>query len=115
MATTPGARGAVFCDPLGECVNCVGAAGRKSPGTVDDFELRVTGAQLATAIDDALSKAVHSIGTAQELVVRGRFETLLVHVLKDGYFLVVCLEPDALASRAMQALRGTAQRLMQEF
>lgn len=111
----PGARGAVFCDSLGEAVNSVGASGRESPRTLDDFDLRVAGAQLAVPVDQILRHATEDLGTLQELIVRGPRETLLVHYLKDGYFLVVCLAPGALPSQGMAALRRVAARVLVEI
>ena len=114
MDAVPGARGAVFCDAQGEAVSSVGASGRESPETLDDYELRVTGAQLATPLDQ-VEQAREHLGAARELVVRGPGETLVVQLLKDGYYLVVCLAPSALAARALPPSRTLASRLTTEL
>jgi hypothetical protein len=112
---TPGARGAVFCDREGETVNSVGASGQTNPELLNDYDLRVAGAQLATPIDLALTNARESMGLLQECVIHGPRETLLVSVLPDGYYIVLCMEPGALTSRAMFRLRGAAKRVVEEI
>ena len=114
VASVPGARGAVFCDPEGEAVSSVGASGRTSPESLDDFDLKVTGAQLATPLE-RVEQARDDLGALREMVVRGKKETLVVHSLKDGYYLVVCLAPSALASRALPASRKLASRLVADI
>jgi hypothetical protein len=113
--STPGARGAVFCDSEGETVNSIGASGQRNPQLRDDFDLRVAGAQLATPIDLARAHARQTIGLLQECVISGPHETLLVHILPDGYYIVLCMEPGALTSRAMHRLRGAAKRVVVEM
>lgn len=107
----PGARGAVFCDDMGESVNAVGASGRTSRGTVNDFDLRIAGAQLATPLERVRLNSAENIGNVGELLIRGPRETLLVHILPEGYYLVLCLEPDALTSRGAHELRLAARRV----
>lgn len=115
IEATPGARGAVFCDSEGETVNSVGASGHRNPNKLDDYDLRVAGAQLATPIDLTLANATETIGSLRECVIHGPQETLLVHILPDGYYLVLCLEPGSLTALAMHRLRHTAKRVAVEI
>ncbi len=110
VLAVPGVRGAIFCDAEGESVCSVGASGRWSPESLDDFDLKVTGAQLATPLE-RVEQARSALGSLREMVVRGAGETLLVHALKDGYYLVLCVDPDALAARAAPAARRLASHL----
>ena len=112
--SVPGARGAVFCDPLGETVNAVGASGRTAPHEQDDFDLRVAGAQLATPLELAARDNEH-VGPILEATITGPRETLLVHLLKDGYYLVLCLEPRALSGLGRHRLRQVAARVDAEI
>jgi hypothetical protein len=107
----PGARGAVFCDSTGESVNAVGSSGRRAPGRRNDFDLRVAAAQLAPPVD----RALQHLGALRELQVTGASETLLVNVLPEGYFVVLCLEPGALTARGWRQLRLAAGRLALEL
>jgi predicted regulator of Ras-like GTPase activity (Roadblock/LC7/MglB family) len=111
----PGARGAVFCDGQGESVNAIGASGRHAPEMVNDFELRVAAAQLATPLDLAQVRGHDSLGSLKECVIAGGRETLLVHMLPEGYYLLLCLEPDAQTGWAMQRLRAAARRVAVEI
>ncbi len=115
IEAVPGARGAVFCDNLGEAVNSVGASGRAAPSELTDFDLRVAGAQLATPLDLARAALATDYGALQECVIGGSHETLLVHLLPEGYYLVLCLEPGAITARGMFWLRQIAKRLAVEI
>lgn len=111
----PGARGAVFCDSMGESVNSVGASGRSDPARLNDFDLRVAGAQLATPIDLALRRSAGNLGKIAEFQISGPHETLLVQVLPEGFYVVLCLEPGALVARGRFELGRTAERLAREI
>ena len=77
--------------------------------------MRVAGAQLATPLDLALTNGRDSIGTLRECVIYGGRESLLVHMLPDGYYIVLCMEPGALTSRAMHQLRSVAMKVAIEM
>lgn len=115
VASVPGARGAVFCDGEGEAVSAIGASGRREPEATGDFDLRVAGAQLATPLELAKRHGQAAIGAPCELVITGARETLLVKMLPDDYYLVVCLEPGALAARGLQRLRAVAEIVAREI
>lgn len=114
LAAVPGARGAVFCDALGETVNAVGASGRSAPTENNDFDLRVAGAQLATPLELSMRDNEH-LGTIVEATITGRYESLLVQPLADGYYLVLCLEPGALIGLGWSKLRLAASRVLAEM
>lgn len=111
----PGARGAVFCDGEGEAVQSFGFSGPNSAASKDDYELKIAGAQLAEPLDIAGAEAAELLGNTLELCIRGKHETLLVHTLPDGYYLLVCLEPHALVALGQVRLREAARRVRQEM
>jgi predicted regulator of Ras-like GTPase activity (Roadblock/LC7/MglB family) len=111
----PGARGAVFCDPEGETVTAIGATGRSDRDQVNDFDLRVLGAQFATPVYLTQRAAEPTWGALRECVVTGKNELLLLHMLPQRYFLILCLEPQALRARGMQQLRSMAARIAAEM
>lgn len=111
----PGVRGIVFCDREGYTVHAFGASGRHAPEERDDFELKVTGAQFATPLDQALQLARDGLGRIQECLLRGSAESLLVHVLPDGYYLILVLEAGAPTARAFQLLRVAAAQVATEI
>lgn len=114
IAAVPGARGAVFCDSLGETVNAVGASGRSAPTENNDFDLRVAGAQLATPLELTMRDNEH-LGAIVEATITGPWESLLVHPLEDGYYIVLCLEPGALIGLGWYRLREAAMRVSAEM
>ena len=115
LLSLPGARGVVFCDETGETVQAFGASGRSAPEEADDFELRVTGAQFATPIDEVIHKARENLGVLREVLLRGTGESLLVHVLPDGYYLILVLSPEALTGPAFFMLRTVARQVATEI
>lgn len=115
MDSVPGTRGIVFCDSQGETVNSLGASGRHAPDLLYDYDLRVAGAQLAEPLDLAQANASETLGMLRECVIAGGSEILLIHTLPDGYYLLMCLQPGALVSRAMQSLRHTAKLVAVEM
>lgn len=115
MDSVPGARGVIFCDPEGETVSAVGASGRHDRENLNDYDLRVTAAQLAGPLEQALSNAVVAIGELQECIITGKKEKLVVHMLKQRYFLVLCLEPTALTGQALHLLRPVANKISEEI
>lgn len=115
VSRVPGARGAVFCDGFGESVTAIGASGRASPSTLNDFELRIAGAQLATPLELMALHARPNIGTVRELTIHGAAETILLQTLPDEYYLVLCIEPGALTARARRELRRTAVTVAREI
>ena len=110
----PGARGAVFCAPDGEAVSCVGASGRSDGGERNDFDLRVAGAQLALPLDLAQPEGA-SIGPVREFVIIAAREKMLVHMLPERYYIVLCLHPEALVGRGLLFLRSIAERVAVEI
>lgn len=114
IQSVPGARGAVFCDGLGESVNAIGASGRKAPGRSDDYDLRVAGAQFATPFDLA---AQHNqfLRHISEATISGPKERLLIQQLQDGYYIVLALEPTALVGLGWHRLRIAASRVLAEM
>lgn len=115
VESVPGARGAVFCDGEGETVQCVGASGRADPGSRDDYELRVAAAQLAEPLDVACGRATELLGQPEEFCIRGRRETLLVRMLPDGYYLLLCLAPEAVTAVGLRQLREAAVLVQREM
>lgn len=114
LLEVPGARGAIFCDPLGESVSCAGRTGEAAPDD-DDYRLKLAGAHLSLPYELAHTVAAQALGAPRELTLFGRGETLLLHALPDGYYVVLCLSPGALVSRGMERLRRTARRLAVEI
>lgn len=110
----PGARGAVFCDEFGEAVQALGTSGRSAPFEVDDYDLKVAGAQLAEPLD-VVGTTVREMGRVRECTIRGERETLLVHTLPDRYYLVLCLAPHASAAVARERMRDVAAKLAREI
>lgn len=114
ITAVPGARGAVFCDALGESVNAVGASGRSAPDASNDFDLRIAGAQLATPLELSMQHNEH-LGPITEVTITGPHESLLVRQLQDGYYIVLCLEPGAIPGLGWYRLRQAAQRVIAEM
>jgi hypothetical protein len=111
----PGARGVIFCDPEGETVSCVGASGRHDKENLDDYDLKVTGAQLAGPLEQVILNASVAMGRMSDCVITGAKEKLVVHMLPQRYFLVLCLEPHALAARGLHHLQVTAVKIAEEI
>lgn len=114
IAAVPGARGAVFCDALGESINAVGASGRSAPSAANDFDLRVAGAQLATPLELSMQNNEY-LGAVLEATITGPRESLLVQQLHDGYYIVLCLEPGAIPGLGWYELRRAAARVVAEM
>lgn len=117
VARTPGARGAIFCDYEGEHVDFT-VREPPPPGAppLSDFDMKVVGAQL-TAQWVLLRErgAHHNAGEPLELRLLTPGGTLLFRALKDGYYVVLLLTPDALACTATRALEQTAQLISREL
>jgi predicted regulator of Ras-like GTPase activity (Roadblock/LC7/MglB family) len=110
----PGARGAIFCDSQGESVSAVGASGRTDVWCLNDYDLRCAGAQFATPLGLALDNAT-DLGPLELCTIAGGREKLVIAMLPDRYYVVVCLEPDALTGRAVHHLRLAAELLGSEI
>lgn len=117
VESVPGARGAIFCDEEGEAVETFGISGEKARNAreIDDFDLKVAGAQLAEPLDVARAMAAELLGRPLELCIRGKNETLLLHTLPDGYYLVLCLSPRALTGIGQEQLKLAASRVIREM
>ena len=115
IRTVPGARGAVFCDYDGETVTSVGASGKMDHEPMDDFNLRVAGAQFATALILASEKSDSAMGSPRECIIHGKREKLVIHMLPDHYYLVLCLEPNALTGPGLFHVRDAAKVLAAEI
>jgi len=111
----PGARGVVFCDREGFTVHAFGASGRQDKEEADDYELKVTGAQFATPLDQVILHATQNVGMLREVLLRGSNESLLVHVLPDGYYLILVLVAAAPTARAFHLLRAAARKVSTEI
>lgn len=112
VRAVPGARGAIFCDREGETIVSVGASGRDEPEAEDDYDLRITGAQLAPNLAEVSNAP---FGPPEELRIRGSREHLLVRTLPEGYYLVLCLAPATVVSRASYHLRRAGRQVLSEM
>lgn len=104
----PGAVGAVFVDWEGESVDWF------FPGS--DYDIRLLGAHQGILLN-LVNEAVRSAGqgSVRAMISCSTEAKVLVHPLKDGYFLVTLLERGANSGRAMQELRRTAKILAEEI
>lgn len=115
LTKVPGARGAVFCDYEGETVVSVGTSGATDHEVRDDYNLRVAGAQFATPLISADERKDSAMGRPRECVISGEREKLVVHMLPDHYYLILCLDPGALVGRSLVHVREVAEVLAKEI
>jgi predicted regulator of Ras-like GTPase activity (Roadblock/LC7/MglB family) len=111
----PGARGAVFCDPEGETISSVGASGRTDQEKLDDYDLRVAGAQFATPLHLAMKNSGEVLGEFLECTIAGGREKILIHMLPEHYYVVLCLAPESLIGCGLHHLRTAAELLRSEI
>lgn len=107
LVDVPGAHGAIFLDPEGEFVEYV--TRRATP-----YQLKVEGAYHGLLLRRA-SRLLHGAdgGQVEQLVVVGSQLKVLSRRLKDGYYLVLIMEPNAptgLASRAVEVVAAALNR-----
>jgi predicted regulator of Ras-like GTPase activity (Roadblock/LC7/MglB family) len=109
MVDVPGAHGAIFLDPEGEFVEYV--TRRSTP-----YELKVEGAYHGLLLRSA-GRLLRGAGGGQvvQLMVAGTQLKVLSRQLKNGYYLVLVMEPEAPLGFASRAVEATAQALNQEI
>jgi hypothetical protein len=117
VSAVPGARGAVFCDQEGEFVDFVVARPQpKGCGELSDFEMKVTGAQVAAAWLTLQERAAqHGAGSTEELKLCCAAGTLVCRNVHEGYYLVLLLGPVRSTGPASHALRALAAEVRQEI
>jgi predicted regulator of Ras-like GTPase activity (Roadblock/LC7/MglB family) len=99
IALVPGVKGALMLDALGEVVVEVGAR---------DDQQRLIGAYQGIALATLQqATARHDLGRPEFLVCRYTAGSLILRPLKDGYYLLVSLAPDASLGRGIDFSRET--------
>jgi len=102
MTSAQGAQGAVLLDSEGEVVVEAGAR---------DFRHRLIGAYQGIA----LNTAQRTLGTYAEgiryVLCRYTWGTLVLHPLKDGYYLMLSLQPNAPVSLGLHRTEVTGVRM----
>jgi predicted regulator of Ras-like GTPase activity (Roadblock/LC7/MglB family) len=95
LASVPGAVAALLLDPNGEVVVEAGAQ-------ADRDRHRLIGAYQGLALAAAVrATARHDVGTIGCLVCRYAAASLILRPLRDGYYLLVSLDPRANLGRAI--------------
>lgn len=109
VQTLRGASGAVFLDQEGEAVVTAGDRLAK-------YDLQVIGAYAGIFLSN-LKRTCHAIdfGEAERFKLECSGSTLLITELKDGYYLVLVLEPAAPEGDAWRKLIETRDRLIEEL
>jgi predicted regulator of Ras-like GTPase activity (Roadblock/LC7/MglB family) len=93
VRSVPGAEGALMLDSLGEVVVEAG---------VRDDRHRLIGAYQGIALLIAQKTSTrYAAGEVSHIVCRYSGGSLILRTLKDGYYLVVALQPNAPLARAM--------------
>jgi predicted regulator of Ras-like GTPase activity (Roadblock/LC7/MglB family) len=106
----PGARGAVFVDWEGECVDAACAA------SVDGTELRIAGAQWCINYRQVMAIAERlALGPAEELVLRFAGQQIVVRRVTDEYVVVLALGNEANLGRALHLARLASAGLREEM
>ncbi|MEW6336641.1 MAG: hypothetical protein AB1625_04490 [Acidobacteriota bacterium] len=109
LVDVPGAHGAIFLDPEGECVEVVSR--QATP-----YELKLEGAYHGIFLRQAARLAsISGAGDLERLVIAGRQMAVMSIVLKEGYYLVLIMESGTPASVAAGAMRRTAEALNREI
>ncbi len=102
-----GARGVLLLDVAGEVVLESGAS---------DERLRLIGAYQGIALAGARKASErYSAGDIQYMLWRYDHGSIILRPLKDGYFFVMSLAPDAHPAQALQFSAEAQQRLNEEL
>ena len=105
----PGAVGAVFVDLEGEAV---GEYSASRP----TLEIRIVGAQWGIVWAGVRRKFEESgLGKVSELVIDGEKTTVLMEEVSDEYYVVLTVGKDTHLAKAIDSLRGGAERLRTEM
>lgn len=109
VTTVSGATGAVFADQEGEAVVTTGR-------NIPKYELQVIGAYAGIFLSN-LKRTCRAIGLgdAERFKLECRASTLLITDVKDGYYLVLVMAPEAPESLAWQKLIETRDRFVEEL
>jgi hypothetical protein len=100
-----GARGAALVDAEGETVDYAGA--------IDPFDIKVAAAEWCVVLALLRQSRMPGFPETQELALRGGKKSFSVHVLSDGYALVLQLQPHAFAV-SQRALHEAIRELCAE-
>lgn len=105
----PGATSAIFVDWEGEAVDQYSIK-------EEVYQLKVVGAYKGVMLN-FINKAHTStgIGIAETVIVRMENYSVLISSVKDGYFVLLILSPDALISRARYRIRRAVSALLNEM
>ena len=112
IVSTKGAIGAIFADFEGEAVEVV----TERPFEAGDHDLRVVGAYQAiamTRLKELCAKA--RIGTPQRFAIDFTTLHVLSFDLKDGYYVVLILDPSANEGMAWRQLEKCRDELLAEM
>jgi predicted regulator of Ras-like GTPase activity (Roadblock/LC7/MglB family) len=109
LVDVPGAQGAIFLDPEGEAVELVSHRATA-------YELKLEGAYHGIFLRRASQLAgLVGAGELERLAITGRQIQVMSRVLKDGYYLVLVLEPGTPIALASEAMRKTSEALNREI
>ncbi|HET7747577.1 MAG TPA: roadblock/LC7 domain-containing protein [Vicinamibacteria bacterium] len=104
----PGAEGAILLDSEGEVV--------VEAGPQRDFRHRLIGAYQGIALKTALrTGARYGTGAVDAMLCRYDQGTLILRPLKDGYYFVVALRPEASVAEAMWRTDAVRDRMNEEL
>jgi len=109
MVDLPGAEGAIFVDPEGECVDYV--TRKATP-----YELKVEGAYHGLFLRRASGLAVLAAsGALRQVAIAGTAMCVMSRPLNQGYYLVLVMEPGTPLSLAANAMAKTGEALNREI
>ena len=109
LVDVPGAQGAIFLDPEGESVEHVSR--RATP-----YELKLEGAYHGIFLRQA-ARLVDLMGAGglERLAIGGTEMRVMSRALKDGYYLVLVMEPGASVAIAGAALAKASEAFNREI
>jgi len=104
----PGAQGAIITDWEGEAVDQV--------ARISEYDIKVLGAHKGVILNllrEALSRI--DSGELEEVLIRTEQNKTLIAPLNEDYFLVLTLDPEAIAARAAYKMHRCVNELRSEF
>ncbi len=109
LVDVPGAQGAIFLDPEGESVEFVSR--RATP-----YELKLEGAYHGIFLRSATRLAdLMGAGGLERLSIGGSEMRVMSRALKDGYYLVLVMEPGSSVAVAGAALAKASEAFNREI
>lgn len=109
LVDLPGAEGAIFVDPEGECVDYV--TRKATP-----YELKVEGAYHGLILRQATRlAALAASGALYSVAIAGNAMCVMSRPLNQGYYLVLVMEPGTPLSLAAKAMAKTGEALNREI